>query len=577
MIIYMKNKTLLFFYNLPFRKKMFSICIAISLIPMLLFGIVSYLQISGQMLRREENNLNETLRQAGDSIDYKLNSYMDALNMVLWNDTLKASLLKTYDTNYDQYIFYKEEVDSLFLTIRSLNTDISMVTLYTSAPGLHPHGDYVLRLESATDMPWYEQAQNATRPFFQVSPDGQDLYLVCRMYYSYSAPVSIACITVKMCDLFGPTKNLVEGSYGLLLTDNLGNPVYETYSFPETSSYRPVSAQELLAGEIPSTYVSTQYHLNSGDWTAWLYRPSHEQLMAYHNFQFTALFLALLCIIISFLVAAYLSRIMAQPLEVLSADLLQVEQGHYEVSGNYANENIRKDEVGQLQHAFRTMVIQLNHLINEVLIAQIEQQKYELRSLQSQINPHFLYNSLSLINVQAIMAKQTGISQMAQLLSTFYRTMLNKGKSITTIRDELENTKSYVTIQQIMHSYSFDVTYDIDERALPFSVLNLIIQPLAENAILHGLDHRQTPDKGMLTISCRLEDDSIIFNVIDNGCGMTESDCSAILMADSNGYGVQNVHRRLLLYYGNGCGLSYRSILGSGTCATLKLTKIIPS
>lgn len=267
---------------------------------------------------------------------------------------------------------------------------------------------------------------------------------------------------------------------------------------------------------------------------------------------------------------------MARPLEKLSADILLVEQGHYETAGSQEDDSARKDEVGQLQHAFHAMVVQLNHLINEVLLAQIEQQKYELRVLQSQINPHFLYNSLSLINVQAIMAGQTGISQMSQLLSTFYRTMLNKGKSMTTIRDELENTKAYVSIQQIMHSWSFDVTYDIDERTLPFSVLNLIIQPLAENAILHGLDHRQAPGKGMLTISCRLEDETetILFQVIDNGCGMSESDCQSILSADSKGYGVQNVHRRIRLYYGDACGLQYRSTPGSGTCAVLRLSKL---
>lgn len=564
-----------FFNNLPFRRKILSICIFISLIPMLLFGIVSYIQISRQMLRREEAALQEILRQSADSIDFKLNSYLDALNMVLWSDTLKTGLLKTYDTNYEQYMFYKEEVDSLFLTIRSLNTGISTVTIYTEAPGLHPHGDNVLRMESARDMPWYDQALIATRPFYQVSADGKKLYLVCRMYYSYPAPVSLACITVDTDALFAPARNLVDRSYGLLLADGTGTPVHETCSFPEDSSLHPLSAQELLTGNISSAYICTQYRLNNGDWTAWLYRPSREQLITYRYFQLTAVLLTILCIAISFLVASYLSRIMARPLEKLSADLLLVEQGHYETAGSHEDDSGRSDEVGQLQRAFRAMVIQLNHLINEVLIAQIEQQKYELRVLQSQINPHFLYNSLSLINVQAIMAGQTGISQMSQLLSTFYRTMLNKGKSITTIRDELENTKAYVSIQQIMHSWSFDVTYDIDERTLPFSVLNLIIQPLAENAILHGLDHRQAPGKGMLTISCRLEEETILFQVIDNGCGMSESDCQSILSADSKGYGVQNVHRRIRLYYGEGCGLQYRSTPGSGTCAVLRLSKLV--
>lgn len=566
----MKDKMLLFFNNLSFRKKMTSICILISLIPMFLFGILNYMQIRDQMLRWEENNLNETLKQTTNAIDYRLNAYMDALNMVVWNDTLKTALIRTYDSNYDLYMFYKENVDSLFLAIRSLNTDINVVSVYTAA-NINPHGNYILPLDSAVDMPWYDLALETTTPFYQVSEDGHQLYLVCRMYYSYPAPTSVVCITIDMNALFCSAQNLVQGSYCFLLTDANGLPIYETLSFPDDSTYPQISARDFQADKIPFAYIATQCILNDGTWTAWLYRPSDELLTTYRHFQLTALLVALLCIIISFLVAAFLSRIVAQPLEKLSSEILLVEQGNYEIT---SDDDARMDEVGRLQHSFHGMVVQLNHLINEVLVAQIEQQKYELRILQSQINPHFLYNSLSLINVQAVMTGQTGISQMAQLLSTFYRTMLNKGKNMTTIRDELENTKAYVTIQQIMHSYSFNVTYDIDERALPFSVLNLIIQPLAENAILHGLDHRQAPGKGMLTISCRIENDYIIFSVIDNGCGMSEGNCQRILTADSRGYGVKNVHQRIQLYYGDDCGLHYRSTPGSGTCAVLRLRKM---
>lgn len=566
----MKQKLLLFFNNLSFRKKMTSICILISLIPMFLFGILSYMQIRNQMLRWEEDNLNETLQQTTDAIDYKLNSYMDALNMIVWNDTLKTALIRTYDTNYDVYMFYKENVDPLFLAIRSLNADIRNVSVYT-ASGINPHGPYILPLDSAVDMPWYDLAMESTTPFYQVSADGSQLYLICRMYYTYTAPTSVVCITIDMNDMLGSAQNLVQGSYFFLLADANGETIYETLSLPDDSEPSSVSIEDFHADNLPSAYVATQCDLNNEAWTARLYRPSDELLTTYHHFQITAIAVTILCIIISFLVAAFLSRIVAQPLEKLSSDILSVEQGNFEIT---EVNDTRMDEIGRLQHSFHAMVTQLNHLINEVLVAKINQQKYELRILQAQINPHFLYNSLSLINVQAVMAGETGISQMAQLLSTFYRTMLNKGKNMTTIQDELENTKAYVSIQEIMHSYSFDVTYDIDERVLPFTVLNLIIQPLAENAILHGLDQRQAPGKGMLTISCRIEDDYIVFKVIDNGCGMSEKDCQTILTSDSRGYGVKNVHQRIQLYYGHNYGLHYRSTPGVGTCAILKLRKI---
>lgn len=565
----MKKKFLLFFNNLSFRKKIGTICTLISLVPMLLFGTVSYGQISSQMVRREENNLNETLQQTAASIDYRLNAYMDALNMVLWNETVKTALVKTYETNYDLYMFYKYNIDSLFLAVRSLNTDIDTVTIYTDAK-LNPHGNSVMPLDSARDMPWYDRALQTTLPFYQVSDDGSTLYLTGQMYYRYDAPVSVVCLFIDMDSLSASSQKLVQGNYRFLLTDENGETVYETSSFPEDPFYPALTVQELENGGIPSLYIDAHCPLNEGTWTAWLYRPSDEVLKTFRHFQITALFLAVMCISASFLAVGFLSRIVSQPLERLSENIQLVEQGRYEI---ISESTPRKDEVGRLQNAFGDMVKQLDHMINEVLLAQIRQQKYELRILQAQINPHFLYNSLSLINVQAIMAGQSGISQLSQLLSTFYRTMLNKGKNMTTIRDELENTRAYVSIQQIMHSYSFDVTYDIDERALPFSVLNLIIQPLAENAILHGLDHRRAPGKGMLTVTCRLDGDDILFQVIDNGCGMSEEDCRQILTTDSRGYGVKNVHKRIQLYYGEAYGLRYRSTPGSGTCALLRLKK----
>ena len=279
----------------------------------------------------------------------------------------------------------------------------------------------------------------------------------------------------------------------------------------------------------------------------------------------------LLCIILIFLISTLLSKIIVSPIEKLSASMEQVEQGNYEIEIVPDS----TDEVGQLISSFQKMVCTINNLVNEVLFSKIRQQKYEIEILQSQINPHFLYNSLSLINSKAIIAGQNDISQMARLLSTFYRTMLNKGKQITTIASELENTKSYIAIQQMMHSQSFDVVYDIDENILEYPIPNLLLQPLAENAIIHGLDHRELPGKAILSISCYQESQDIIFKVMDNGCGMSDEECEQILTKDSKGYGVKNVHQRIQLYYGEEYGLVFHSTKGMGTYALIKISRKI--
>ena len=221
------------------------------------------------------------------------------------------------------------------------------------------------------------------------------------------------------------------------------------------------------------------------------------------------------------------------------------------------------------------MVERLRHLIDEVLNSKIKQQEYEMRALQAQINPHFLYTSLSLINGRALMAGQDDIGRMARLLSTFYRTTLNKGKNTISVRDELENVRSYISIQFIMHSDNFDVTYAIDENALPLTMINLLLQPLVENAIMHGIDHREAPGRGKLQISCRCCGDQLIFSVSDNGPGIPAEKLDSILTSDSAGYGIQNVHHRIQLFYGDGYGLRYESRIGEGTTVYLTLPQTI--
>ena len=146
-----------------------------------------------------------------------------------------------------------------------------------------------------------------------------------------------------------------------------------------------------------------------------------------------------------------------------------------------------KDEIGELVQGFGDMVNRIKTLIEEVYEGKISLKEYEMKALQAQINPHFLYNTLSLINWKAIEADEKDISKITLALSRFYRTALNKGNSMMPLADEISNVKSYLDIQLIMHDYEFDVEMDIDERINYYDAPNLILQPLIENAIDHEI------------------------------------------------------------------------------------------
>ena len=187
-----------------------------------------------------------------------------------------------------------------------------------------------------------------------------------------------------------------------------------------------------------------------------------------------------------------------------------------------------------------------------------------MKALQAQINPHFLYNSLSLINWMALESDQEEISKITLSLSMFYRTALNKGKNILKVRDEIKNMRSYLDIQLMMHDYEFDVDIQIDEDILDYNILNLILQPLIENAIDHGIDLK-TDGRGCIKITGEKQNDQIALIVSDNGVGMSKEQAESILSNKSNGYGVKNVNERIKLYYGEQYHLKIESEIGIGT------------
>lgn len=555
------------FRNLKFQKKIIGISVIISLIPLSLLGLFSYTKMRTLLIEREKTALQETLHHKVMQLNYKIDSYLSTMNLITWNENIRLVLSKKYDSNFEMYLTYRDTIDPLFLTIRSLNTDITAITIYTDTY-IHPHGSTLSPLTDAQDKIWFEQATNSTTPFFSLSQDGQSLYLLCQMHYNYVPYTSIICMTIDFQSAMLHANKLFNDNYGFLLSDTVGQTMYQYTSLEGKYTMHDVSSEALL-NDAYSDYITETEELSNFGWTAFLYRPASSISAAAINITYIVLAMIFSCIVLILLMSTMLSKIIVSPIEKLSANIEQVEQGNYQID-IVPNST---DEVGQLISSFKKMVDTLNNLINEVLLSKIRQQKYEIELLQSQINPHFLYNSLSLINSKAIIAGQNDISHMARLLSTFYRTMLNKGQQITTISSELENTKSYIAIQQMMHSQSFDAAYDIDESLLEYPIPNLLLQPLAENAIIHGLDHRELPGRAMLSISCYQEDQDILFKVMDNGCGMSAEECTQILTKDSKGYGVKNVHQRIQLYYGTEYGLSFHSTKGRGTYALIRFNK----
>lgn len=232
------------------------------------------------------------------------------------------------------------------------------------------------------------------------------------------------------------------------------------------------------------------------------------------------------------------------------------------------------DEVGALQKSINILMENIDLLVNERFESELALKDAELRVLQAQINPHFLYNILDMINWMALDQEAYDISKATSTLAKFFRLSLAGGSEEITLEQELEHVKLYLDIQNMRYKNAIKYTFDIDENILDYYTLKLILQPLVENAIIHGINEKKLPE-GEITIQAYEDFDCIIIEISDNGVGMSASKAKELNNADNEkGFGVKNINERIQIKYGMSFGLKYKSAQGEGTIVTIKLPLI---
>ena len=251
--------------------------------------------------------------------------------------------------------------------------------------------------------------------------------------------------------------------------------------------------------------------------------------------------------------------------------------------GNAASPLVMNDstEFQRLAEGFNEMLMQLNTLYennltyhNKLLQQELENKQSQLLALQSQINPHFLYNTLECINSAGAVCGSREVEKMSTALAYIFRYAI-KGENVVRIQDELETLRYYLDIQKIRFPGRFDISYDIPDDIKAMRVLKFILQPIVENAISHGF--KDTPSPCRICIQAQRESDRLVLTITDNGTGMTKQTLAELQArldapeADTASIGLPNIQRRIRLYYGDAFGIILESTLGKGTRVTLNL------
>ena len=280
---------------------------------------------------------------------------------------------------------------------------------------------------------------------------------------------------------------------------------------------------------------------------------------------------AIILVIVALLFSRFMARSITLPIQKLRDSMKKVQEGDFSVSDVVVDS---KNEIGSLTKSFDVMTHRIHELMEQNVHEQEEKRKSELKALQSQINPHFLYNTLDSIIWMAEGKKNEEVVLMTASLARLLRQSISNEDEVVPIANEVEYARSYLTIQKMRYKDKLEFQIEVVSSILYIPLIKLVLQPIIENAIYHGLKYKES--KGLLIVKGFMKDGNAVLQVIDDGVGMDEETLAHIydkhkVNYHSNGVGVYNVQKRLKLYYGEDYGITYTSELGKGTTATITI------
>ena len=282
--------------------------------------------------------------------------------------------------------------------------------------------------------------------------------------------------------------------------------------------------------------------------------------------------IGLFILLIAITLATIISKRVTTPIGVLEKSMKELEDGNFDIVSKI-DEKHSQVEIVRLNKNFNNMIARIKRLMDKVVEEQTAQRKSELKALQNQINPHFLYNTLDSIVFMAESGQMDEVRTMVVALAKFFRISISKGKTIITVKEELEHVKNYMIIESIRYKDTFTFHIDLEEGCEDFLAMKLMLQPFVENSIYHGLKNLE--DEGIIDIKVYKEDDFLYYVVKDNGYGMRQSKIDELyerMRNDdvTNSVGIKNVYQRLKLYFGDKADIIIESELDEYTKFIIK-------
>lgn len=553
------------FRDMKYRHKLTILLVISSLVPMTMLALYSHNSMSRLVRHNEVEDTSSILEQTRESIDSQIEVYTGLINYLIYSPDIEEVINEKNMDNYVAYAKYTQIVDPLLTVPKSYHDAINQIQIF--ADSIKVRHEYTLvPMDEIGQEWWSSQLNDEVQVQWLVNTEKPEIAAV-RNIYDGRNRTAVLCITLDYNKIFKPLKNIISDESGTMVLDQSQNIVYRDENIQD-NDLADLRESDKILEQISKEYVAVNSTSQNTGWKFYLYKTKKSVEKSVYQMLLAEIPLIAGCVLIIFILGMAFSRLFTRKIEMLTENMDQVNHGSREVTVTSDAE----DEVGVLIRSFRRMMGEIDRLISEVYENKIALKEFELKALTAQINPHFLYNSLSIINWMAIKSGQKEISKVTLDLSTFYRTALSKGEDMVTVENCIRNIEAYLSIQLVMHDNDFTVEWKIDPQVKAEKVPKLILQPVVENALEHGLDVKEEGDK-ILQLSFLDAGDAVLLRVEDNGMGMEQSVAESLVTYQAEGYGLKNVNDRICLLYGEEYKIRITSSVGKGTVVEMRIPK----
>lgn len=590
-----------FYKNLKLQTKFTITHLVIGTIPMIVLAAFFYVKlydmIVADSIRTEQNASAQTFPLIEDTVYKILNVHAQIASQDFYKKTLTAGSKESLSSLAASQIAedFQEKIEN---TIDgNLVTDVK---IYMGVPeddpafSEYPVTDTLLPVKQAQGTYWYgifSGDPSLTKmfcPSFYLSSheirNHGDMAYISKSSMSYNGENVPCFLAVYFSrDHFNSLlkDNMASGSSVAYMVNGRDNLVATTdsalsgtyhFSYDEIQEYFRSSNNFILKNVLGEDVYAGFYNIKNTDWYMVVAMPSRPIIKKSIEITVAFLLVYIACIGVALLIATSLSSSITKQLSAVINQMAKARTGP--PVALLAPDT--QDEIGDLISTYNYMTRVINHLMEEQAKSAEDLRIAEFNSLQSQINPHFLYNTMDMINWLSQQGRSQEVTSAVQKLSRFYKLTLSRKKSLSTIADEIEHVSIYVQLQNMRFHDKIDFLIDVPDYLLEYAIPKLTFQPVIENCILHGILEKESK-QGTIVLTGWLEEDTVVILISDDGIGMSEKSIGDMIngrgtpSGSGSNIGIYNTHRRLQLIYGPQYGLTYNSVPGKGTEVEIRL------